>query len=242
MVTRSVPTKRRRTDYSDIKALPDPPPIPDFVRSRIMITFMSLIGARYRRQGGTLVSGGGYVCLREDELGDLAPACIFAKRIGDPKRIINRNGYLISEVGKPPDLVMEVGSPFGGGVLDYTVRHEGYASLGVPEYWRFDPSSGEHYDTALAGDTLVDSRYEPIEIVVEPDGRHWGYSEVLGLEIWWADGELRFRDPVSGEFLRTHSEAADVAERRAESERAARVSAEARMAEMEEELRRLRGE
>ena len=182
MVTRSVPTKRRRTDYSDIKALPDPPPIPDFVRSRIMITYMSLIGARYRRQGGTLVSGGGYVCIGENELGDLAPACIFAKRIGDPKRIINRNGYVISEVGKPPDLVMKVGSPFGGGILDYTVRREGYAALGAREYWRFDPSGGEYYDTALAGDSLVEGVYEPIAIVREADGSLWGYSEALGLE------------------------------------------------------------
>ena len=234
MTTQNELAKRRVSKYSHIKSLPDPPPVPDFRRGAVIMSFLSLLQMRYRRQGDTLISGGGYLCPSEDELGDLAPACIFAERIGDPKKIINRNGYVIGEVGRPPDLVMEVGSPFGGGVLDYTVRREGYASLGAREYWRFDPSGGEHYDTALAGDTLVDGRYEPIEIVSEPDGRHWGYSDVLGLEFWWEDGKLRFRDPVSGEFLPTlnESEAArQAAERRAQS-------AERRVAELEAELRR----
>ena len=75
---------------------------------------------------------------------------------------------------------------------------------------------------------------------------------MLGLEIWWYEGILRLRDPVTGEFLHATpeeseeaieaaNESAALAERRAESERAARVSYEARMAEMESELRRLRG-
>jgi len=145
-------------------------------------------------------------------------------------RGIRRNGYVISEVGKPPDLAMEVGSR-STGRRDYTVKREGYAALSIREYWRFDPSGGEHHDRPLAGDTLVDGEYVPMEIVVESDDRHWGYSEVLGLELWWEEETLRFRDPVSGEFLLTPEE-----------ERAARESAEARVAELEAELRRLRCE
>ena len=161
---------------------------------------------------------------------------------------------MISEVGKPPDLVLEVGSE-STGRLDYTVKRETYAEYGVREYWRFDPSGGEFHDTPLAGDTLVDGKYQPIEIVVEQDGRHWGCSEVLGLEFWWDDGVIRFRDPASGEFLPTLSESEDArqsAERRAQSERAARQSAERqtqsernarqsaeqRITELEAELRR----
>ena len=231
MTSRAVLAKRRVSKYSHIKSLPDPPPVPDFRRTSIIIAFISLLQVRYRRQGDVLISGGGYLCPSEDELGDLAPACIFAERIGDPMNIINRNGYVISEVGKPPDLVMEVGSPFGGGVLDYTAKREGYAAHGVPEYWRFDPTGGEHYDAPLAGDTLVDGKYEPIEIVAGPDGRHWGFSEVLGLEFWWDDGNLRFRDPVSGEFLPTLNEAEE-----------ARQAAERRIAELEAELERRRNE
>ena len=88
------------------------------------------------------------------------------------------------------------------------------------------------------------------------DGRLWGYSEALGLEFWWVrdespswhKGVLRFRDPVSGEFLPTFEEVLDAADRaeaaeeRAETAEARAQSAEARMAEMEAELRRLRDE
>ncbi|MXX52921.1 MAG: Uma2 family endonuclease, partial [Dehalococcoidia bacterium] len=124
------------------------------------------------------------------------------------------------------------------GRRDYTVKREGYARYGVREYWRFDPSGGEWHDAPLAGDVLIDGEYVPVEIVSEADGSHWGYSEILGLELWWVKGEagwecgdLRFRDRASGEFLPTPEES------RAEVE-AQRARAEA----AEAELRRLRGE
>ena len=127
------------------------------------------------------------------------------------------------------------------------------------EYWRFDPSGGEYHDAPLAGDLLVDGEYRPLEIMAEPDGRHWGYSAALGLEVWWDNGEIRFRDPASGRFLPTITETVEArqsaearaeaeraarafAEEQAEAERAARQAAERRVAEMEAELRRLRGE
>ena len=152
-----------------------------------------------------------------------------------------------------------MGSPSTGRYV-YTEKRETYAEYGVGEYWRFDHSGGKYHDAPLAGDRLVNGEYEPIEIVDEADGRHRGYSETLGLEFWWIrdespgwnTGELRFRDPVSGEFLQTYEEIQDTVE----SERAARMSAqqhanmaqqraeaaEVRMAEMEAELGRLRGE
>ena len=137
---------------------------------------------------------------------------------------------MVSEVGKPPDLVFEVGSA-STGRNDYTTKRETYAEYGIREYWRFDPSGGEYHNAALAGDVLVDGKYEPLEIVVDADGRHWGYSEVLELEFWWDGGELRFRDPVSGEFLRTLNESEDALEESEDalaSEREARESAESR--------------
>ena len=183
--------------------------------------------------------------------GSLLPTSSSQEGVLYPERVIQRNGYVISEVGKPPDLVLEVGSR-STGRRDYTVKREGYAAIGIREYWRFDPSGGYHHDVPLAGDTLVDGEYVSVEIVDEPDGRHWGYSEVLELELWWEEGTLRFRDPVSGHFLLTPEEervARESAEARAEEEQAGRMaaearasSAEARMAEMEAELKRLRGE
>ena len=85
---------------------------------------------------------------------------------------IKRNGYVISEVGKPPDLVLEVGSR-STGRRDYTVKRKGYARYGVREYWRFDPSGGDYHDAHLGGDTLVDGEYQSIEIVSESEDRHW---------------------------------------------------------------------
>ena len=120
------------------------------------------------------------------------------------------------------------------------------------EYWRFDPSGGEHHDAPLAADTLADVKYEPMEIVSESETRHWGYSHVLELEVWSYDGILRLRDPVTGEFIPTHVESweaaqtararAQSAEALAESAEQRAQSAEARNAELEAELRRLRGE
>ena len=96
---------------------------------------------------------------------------VFAEGLEDPRAIIKRNGYVISEVGKPPDLVLEVESR-STGRRDYTVKRGGYAGYGVREYWRFDPSGGKYHDAPLACDTLVDGKYERNEIVSEPDGRH----------------------------------------------------------------------
>ena len=230
MAIQSVITEPRLRDYPDIEPLPDPPQVPDMEQFDGISAFAAALSARCRRRDGYLVSGGGYLRSDAQDRGDFAPDIAFAEGLEDPWRIVRRNGYVISEVGKPPDLVLEVGSR-STGRRDYTVKREGYARYGVQEYWRFDPSGGNYHDAPLGGDTLVDGEYQPIEIVSESETRHWGYSEVLGLEVWWYDGLLRLRDPVKGEFLRTPEESEDAveaAERQAESERAARESAERR--------------
>ena len=166
----------------------------------------------------------------------------------DPAAHRARNGYLIPEQGKPPDFVLEVASG-STARRDETVKRDNYAEMGVPEYWRFDDTGGNLYQTALAGDRLVDGEYRPIPIYRTADGGYWGRSEVLGLDLCWEDGALRFWDPAEGRYLATHEElhaisrAAVAARRAAEaeraaaeaernSERAARAEAEAR-AELE---------
>ena len=251
MVTRSVPTKRRRTDFT---RLPDPPRVPDMMEQMQAITaFLNMLSAWFRHRGDVFVGSGGYLWKTPHDGHGPHPDGSFAAGLEDPGWLMHSNGYVISEVGKPPDLVFEVGSR-STGRRDYTEKRETYAEYGVSEYWRFDHSGGEYHDAPLAGDRLgEDGVYVPIEIVSEADGRLWGYSEALGLEFWWVrdespswhKGELRFRDPVSEVFLRTHNEAADAAEAaeaRAEMAEARADSAERRMAEMEAELHRLRGE
>ena len=169
---------------------------------------------------------------------------------GDRALLEEQGGYEIDRQGKPPDFVLEVASPTTG-VVDYTAKRLDYERFGVTEYWRFDPSGGRFHDAPLAADKLISGEYSPIEITIEMDGRHWGYSEVLELELWWDDRMLRFRDPATGEFLRTPEEIdaayqdaesrAAEAEARADEARASKEAAEARLAEMEAELMRLRG-
>ena len=252
MTAQSVLIKPRVADYTRLKPIPDPPRIPDMMEQMPTIAvFLTALNAWFRHRGDVFIGAGGYLLKTTDDRNGPYPDGSFAYGLEEPGWLLHRNGYVISEVGKPPDLVLEVGSE-STGRRDYTVKRETYAEYGVGEYWRFDPSGGEYHDAPLAGDTLVDGEYEPIEIVSEPDGRHWGYSKALGLELWWEDEQLRFRDPVSGAFLRTLEESESAlesermeraaAERRAESERIERAAAEERMADMEAELRRLRGE
>ena len=274
MTTPSTIKKRYIHEYSHIEPLPDAPREHDMVQRRTLSSVDGMLLAYFAGKGrdDVLITGEIYLLRSAGDSVEVFPDCIFAVVDNDPEEIIWRNGYVIDEVGKPPDFVLEVGSR-STGELDYTVKRERYAAFGVGEYWRFDPSGGEYHDAPLAGDVLAGGEYERLEIVVEPDGRHWGYSAALGLELWWEEKKLRFRDPVSGEFLPTPEElqaiadsereiaasermarmaiedridsermARFAAQARADAEEAARLAAEERIAAMEAELRRLRSE
>ena len=161
------------------------------------------------------------------------------------------NTYLLWEVGKPPDFILEIGSP-STAATDMGSKRELYAELGVGEYWRFDASGGEFYEEPLVGERLDDGEYRRLEMRREGDGRVWGHSDVLNLDLWWVEDDLRFWDPVAGNWLlrREEERARAAAERaRAEEERTGRLiaetraeTAESRVAELEAELRRMRGE
>ena len=167
------------------------------------------------------------------------------------------NTYLLWDVEKPPDFVLEIGSPSTARV-DMGSKRALYARLEVPEYWRYDALGGRFYDEPLVGERLVGGEYERMAMRREGDGSVWGHSDALNLDLWWIDGELRFWDPVGEEWLLNHEEeqAGRLAERagrlaaeeRAEEERVGRLAAEARVEEeraarlaLEAELRRLRG-
>ena len=182
----------------------------------------------------------------------------------DPEAYRRSNAYIISEQGKPPDFVLEVASRHTGDE-DTGEKREVYAALGIAEYWRFD-ETGEFHGERLAGDRLVDGVYEPIDIERLSEDILQGHSDVLDLDIRWNDGRLEWYDPETGHHIATFDDervarvkaearvdderaraddervARVKAEARVDDERAARLQAETRNRELEEELRRLRGE
>ena len=150
--------------------------------------------------------------------------------------ILEQRGYAISEQGKPPDFVLEVAS-------DTTARNDergkllDYARFGVQEYWLFDPDWGRRYATGLAGWTLVDGIYRPIAIRRHAAAMHYGRSAVLGLQVCWEYGALRWYDAAAQEYLDTFDSIADA---RA-AERDGRIAAEAEVERLRDEIARLRG-
>ena len=120
----------------------------------------------------------------------------------DERAIRQRRLYLPWEVGKPPDLAVEVASA-STARQDVTAKRDIYARIGVPEYWRFDPTGHDYYDRPLAGEQLVDGVYQPIALTREPDGILKGYSAVLRLSLCWAGGRPRLYDPATNTYLDT---------------------------------------
>ena len=220
------------------------------------------------------VNGNTFLYFAEgDPLRRVAPDCyvLFGLSPEGEASIKRHNTYLVWEVGKPPDFVLEIGSPSTAS-RDMGEKRDIYAMMGVPEYWRYDGTGGDFYDEPLLGERLVDGEYEPLEMHHESDGSVWAHSDALNLDLWWMDGDLRYWDPVKEEWLRTPEESEEAlraaearaaaerdarlveavradaerdarlsAEALAASERDARLAAEARNAQLEAELRRLRG-
>jgi hypothetical protein len=94
---------------------------------------------------------------------------------------------------------------FGTQTKDQETKPEIYRALGVREYFQYD-SSGDYLNPILQGVRLVNNQYEPIPANNIAFDTLWLFSEVLGLELHLISGELRFRVPETGEFLKTHKE------------------------------------
>ena len=228
--------------YPNLTELPDPPPLPDGMQQRPHIARTDqVLRSHYRRQPNTLVSGEGYLCFEaRDARRSPHPDCLAAFGLPFPAQLIeDANGYVISEVGQPPDFVLEVGSP-STGRYDYTAKRDIYARLEVREYWRFDPSGGQWHDVPLAGEVLENGVYRPLPID-DDDGLVRGYSPSLGLELHWENRQLRFWDPSTREYLPDLVEALEAlaaAETRAEQAEARAERAEKEARQLREELRR----
>ena len=164
----------------------------------------------------------------------IAPDVLVAFGVGER----DRDSYVIWKEGKAPDFVLEIASK-STWRQDRDEKPARYASLGVEEYFLYDPDGGR-LEPRLQGYALHAGRYRAL-----PGGRlgngEWGVcSRVLGVCAWLRGprGELRWYDPETGKDLKDLGEAeerAEAAEERAEA-------AEAELAELRAQVRQLRGE
>ncbi len=240
-MTTKPPKTRLPGPYSHLTELPTPPKRPDAMKQRPHIAKADqILRSHHRNRPDVLVSGEGYLCQQAGEARrSPRPDCIVSFGLSIPPQVIEEvaNGYVISEIGKPPEFVLEAASE-STAMQDYTVKREIYAGFKVMEYWRFDYIGGRLYDAPLAGDRLVNGRYEPIPVVEGADGIIRGYSAELRLELHGRFGQLRFWDPATGEYLPDLIEALEALARVA----AERDQARARIHELEAELQRLQSE
>ena len=256
-----------RPDLSGPKAgghfrFPDPPEIPeDKMTSFNQLTPNGTAHHLVQHLGNpdtTLVAGEHYLSLvpTGDMTGVRYPDLLVAFGV-DPAAYYRSNAYVISEQGKPPDFVLEIVSR-SSRQADRVDKREDYAALGIPEYWRFDEAARRR-ENRLAGDRLVEGRYEPIAIEELADGVLQGYSAELNLYLRWERGQLRLHDPATGRHIATFEseraradseraradserDRADSAERQVRQEGEARVQAESRAERAEAHIRELEAE
>ena len=182
----------------------------------------------FNRETDVFIDNSSYICYDRSNLNVRIAPDLYVVFGVDATSIRPRKIYLPWEAGKPPDWVLEIASE-STWREDVYRKPAIYARIGVPEYWRFDPSGGNYYGYPLAGDRLTNGIYRPIELTTEPDGVLKGYSEVLQMSFCWDNGLPRLYDPVTGEYPDDW-----------QHDRAARREAEVRAAEAEAEVRRLR--
>ena len=141
-----------------------------------------------------------------------------------------RRTYKMWEEQQAPAAVLEVTSR-STRLEDLGTKRVLYESLGVREYFLFDPL-GEYLRPPIQGYHLVDGEY----VRQEPDSSGALTSKALGLRLIREDSRLRLLDDTTGRPLLRPSEVFEA--HRAAEERAA--LAEAELARVRAELERLR--
>ena len=215
----------------------DPEPLPDgMYQYPVFAEIFGILDAHLNTLGDPETifrSSNTFICYNPNNLNVKVGPDFYVAFDVDAEAIKRRLMYLPWEAGKPPDLVLEVGSPSTGGE-DIGNKRQIYARIGVGEYWRFDPSGGEYYGEPLVGEELVNGEYRRFELTTEPDGALKAYSPLLRLYLCRQDEMLTFYNPATGEYLRNLPDT----QAALKAEQAARQQAEARIRQLEEELRR----
>ena len=236
-------------DYDSLSFNPDEPELPPdaMFQYPILEEILHLLGTHLTdlySPEAVFRSSNTFICYDPTNLNvRVGPDYYFATGI-DAQAIEDTKLYLPWAVGKPPDFVLEIASE-STAENDVTNKRRIYAEIGVPEYWRFDRSGGDFYGAPLAGDILDNGVYRPVTLSEEPDGILKGYSPALKRSLCWQDGMLVFYDLETNQYmrnLRAERARADLERNRADSAQIATEEAEARIAMLEAELRKLRGQ
>jgi len=206
---------------------------------RYMLDVLDALDEYYRDDPWTYVTGNIFLYY-PDETGKLHAVSpdIFVVHGVEKK---DRRIYNMKVENKAPEVVIELTS-LSTKMEDLGNKRFLYASLGVKEYFLFDPLS-ETMHPMLRGFRLEDGDYMPIV------GTRL-HSQVLGLELRLEEGKLRLYNPRTREYLLTREEthkarraaeaARKAAEEKAMQEAAARQAAEAELARLREELAKSR--
>ena len=221
----------------DLPSINDLPPPDRMEQDDVLIYTLSALKRGLGRHPGTYVAAYTllYDTMRPDEPGRvpppwLEPDVLVAFGVGGQRR----RSYAIWQEGKPPEFVMEIAS-VSTWRRDRDEKPAIYESLGVREYFLYDPVGGR-LEPRLQGHVLGDGRYRPLRPERLANGERGLRSETLGLWAYLQGPEqaLRWHDSVTGKDLEDYDEAQDAreaAQARAAEEAAARKAAEAQAAE-----------
>ena len=260
-------------DYARLEFDPDRKHLtPDAMeQNQEMVELRGLLAARFtdfNHRPDVFLDNETFICYEPSDRNVRVSPDLYLAFGVDAAAIRRRRIYLPDEAGKPPDWALEIAS--GSTAWADVNRKPGiYATVGIAEYWRFDPG-GRYHGAPLWGGRLVNGAYEPIPLTTAPDGVLKGYSAVLGVSICWDEGWPRLYDPATGKYdsnwrqvaaerdaaaaerdaaeeawatevaARTIAEAArDYAEAARADAEAARANAEAEVAQLRELLRRM---
>lgn len=176
------------------------------VHRDLMIDLIESIRAYYADNPDVYVSGNILLLYdQQDPKAHYSPDVLVTLGISNERR----ENYKLWEIGKAPDLVIEVTSK-STRLRDIGIKKGLYEAIGVKEYLLFDPRK-EYLQPRFQVYRNDGSGFLPVLV---PDA---GYqSTSLGLIFREVDGQLRVFDPVSGQALRTPREQARRAERLAE--------------------------
>jgi Uma2 family endonuclease len=178
---------------------------------------VAVLEAFFRGRPHVYVSGNLFVYYKEgDTSKSISPDVFVIFGVSKHKR---RSYKTWQEGGKLPSFILEITS-FSTQKQDEVEKPKLYASLGVQEYFQYDPTA-DYLNPQLKGKQLVNGEYQPLALAEKADGIEFIHSQVLGLDLCLRNParsrvglppinpiakELRFHDPQTEAWLLSYEE------------------------------------